>query len=154
MTCHYFLRDDYETLVAQIDSITSHVVLTGKEMGASCTEGAETFHDNFAHEEGERQQRMWTRRLKELIRIRDNSRVIEPPRHRQHVCLGCSVTVTDLDNGEIRTYRIGSYMVFNGAGTVSYSSPLGRLLMGAVPGEERHGEVAGDEKSFLVLEVR
>lgn len=66
---YYFLKEDFEALNAEINKIADKIKEIGKEMGKSCQEGAETFHDNFAYEDGERQQYMWSGRIRELIRI-------------------------------------------------------------------------------------
>jgi len=154
MSDFYFLEQDYEALQAQIRFVTRMVIENGQEMGRSCGEGAETFHDNFAWEEGERQQRMWTRRLRELVHVRDRARVVLPAGAADRVCLGASVRYEDIDTGEVLTARVGSYMTFDGSNTMSYNSPIGRLLMGARAGEERFGTVGGQSRAFRVLEVR
>jgi hypothetical protein len=73
----YFLPEDFTALNARIAELTAVLREIG-EMGKSCQEGAETFHDNFAYEDGERQQRMWSRLRQELVRIRDRARVVCP----------------------------------------------------------------------------
>jgi transcription elongation GreA/GreB family factor len=150
---YYFLKDDYEALETRIRSITAAIIENGQEMGRSCSEGAETFHDNFAHEEGERQHRMWTRHLRELVRVRSQARVVDVEQPSDRVRLGSNVTVRDMQTGEERTLRMGSYMMFDRMEAVSYRSPLGRALIGAVAGEERNAVVAGVERSYLVIHI-
>lgn len=149
----FFLQDDFERLEDKIEVLNARFQSIGQEMGASCREGAETYHDNFAFEEGERQQQMLSRRLRELLRIRDRARVVRPAADGERVAIGRWVTVRDLDDGSQRRFRVGSYMTFNGDETVSYNAPVVRLLIGAQPGELREGEVAGENKAFEVLEV-
>lgn len=69
----YFLKADYDALCNEIDVLLNRIKEIGQEMGASCQEGAETFHDNFAHEDGTRQQHMWSTRLRELIAIKNDA---------------------------------------------------------------------------------
>ncbi|MBW2217966.1 MAG: GreA/GreB family elongation factor [Deltaproteobacteria bacterium] len=150
---YYFLRDDIEKLAGQIHKINARIKAIGKEMGASCEEGAETFHDNFAFEDGERQQQMWSKRLKELLDIYNHSQIYKSSGFAERVGIGREVTLADLDTGEEKTIKIGSYMSFNGNGTVSYNAPLARILLGAEPGEVRKGEIAGRLKKFEIVEI-
>jgi transcription elongation GreA/GreB family factor len=149
----YFLREDIEKLAGQIHEIDARIKAIGQEMGASCEEGAETFHDNFAFEDGERQQQMWSKRLKELVDIYNHSQIFKPSRAAERVAIGRNVTIADLDSGEEKTIKIGSYMSFNGNGTISYNAPLARILLGAEPGEVRKGEIAGRKKKFEIVEI-
>ncbi len=40
----YFLREDFEKLTALIREVSDRIREIGQEMGASCREGAETYH--------------------------------------------------------------------------------------------------------------
>jgi transcription elongation GreA/GreB family factor len=149
----YFLREDFGKLNAQIAEINSRIKQIGKEMGASCQEGAETFHDNFAYEDGERQQRMWSQLLRELIKINNNAAIINASGSTDRVDIGSCVTICDVSTGEEKTLRIGSYRVFENHGTVSYNAPIGRMLLGAEEGDVVIGEIAGQEKKFEILSI-
>ena len=150
---YYFLREDIGKLSEQIHEIDARIKAIGQEMGASCEEGAETFHDNFAFEEGERQQQMWSQRLKELVDIYNHSQISKPSGTAERVGIGCEVTIADLESGEEKTIKIGSYMTFNGNGAVSYNAPLARMLLGAESGEVRKGEIAGKIRKFEVVDI-
>jgi transcription elongation GreA/GreB family factor len=150
---YYFLPRDLAQLDRRIVEVEEHIRAVGREMGESCTEGAETFHDNFAYEDGERQLIMWTRRLRELRRVRDRARVVTPEGLPEFVRIGRTTRVLEHGSGRERTLRIGSYMVFNGDRSVSYDSPLGRLLVGAQEGDVREGIICGTPTSVEILEV-
>jgi len=149
----YFLPADLRKLDLRIEEVKEHIRAVGREMGESCSEGAETFHDNFAYEDGERQLHMWTRRLQELRRVRERAREVTPAGPPEFVRIGRTVRVLELDSGRERTLRIGSYMDFNGDRNVSYASPLGRILVGAQEGDVREGRIAGGITRLEVLEV-
>jgi len=149
----YFLAQDLEKLNEQIYSISGKIREIGHEMGLSCEEGAETYHDNFAYEDGERQQFMWSSRLRELIKVKNCARVVAPGTAAPRVALGSRVSIIDLDSDEEKFFIIGSYMTFDQS-SVSYAAPLGRILVGAVAGEERSGMIAGRRRRFEVLEIR
>ena len=102
----FFLQDDFERLEDKIEVLNARFQSIGQEMGASCREGAETYHDNFAFEEGERQQQMLSRRLRELLRIRDRARVVRPAADGERVAIGRWVTVRDLGDGSRRCFRV------------------------------------------------
>lgn len=151
----YFLREDFEGLNAEIEKIADKIKEIGKDMGQSCREGAETFHDNFAFEDGERQQYMWSTRLRQLISIRNQARVVESQRGVK-VSLGLSVTLKDVGTGKIRTIKIGSYMVFaktEGKEVISYNAPLARMLIGGEVGEVREAVISGKKRSFHILKI-
>jgi transcription elongation GreA/GreB family factor len=151
---HYFLREDYEKLLDSIAEAHRRVKHFGREMGLSCQEGAETFHDNFAYEDGERNLKMWSRQLKLLIDLRDQARVVAPEDRGDRVALGRSVTLLDLETRKQRTFRIGSYMIFGDPdGAISYTSPLAQSLIGALEGELRSGELGGELRCFKVVAV-
>lgn len=149
----YFLRQDFEKLTALISEVSDRIREIGREMGVSCREGAETYHDNFAYEEGERQQRMWSKHLKELLDINLNAAIVEEPGAADRVGIGSRVTVVELESGKQRTVFIGSYQVFGNDGKISYSSPLGKMLLGGEEGDVVVGEIAGKEKKFEIVSV-
>jgi transcription elongation GreA/GreB family factor len=152
---YYFLRNDFEALNAEIEKIADKIKEIGKEMGESCREGAETFHDNFAYEDGERQQYMWSTRLRELIRIRNQARVLLELQKSDMVSIGHTVTVEDEHTTETRTMKIGSYMVFTEEGekVVSYNAPLARMLIGGRVGDIKENIIAGKKKRFRILKI-
>lgn len=151
---YYFLKKDFEALSSEIEKIADRIKDIGKEMGKSCREGAETFHDNFAHEDGERQQYMWSSRLRELIRIRNQARIVEPQKS-DRISLGLTAIIKDMDTDETRTIKIGSYMTFaeQDKKTVSYNAPLARMLIHGKAGEMREAVIAGKKRRFLILKI-
>ncbi len=152
---YYFLKKDFKALNTEIEKIADKIKEIGKEMGKSCQEGAETFHDNFAYEDGERQQYMWSGRIRELIRIRNQARVILEPQKGDTVSIGCTVTVEDERTGETRTMKIGSYMVLakEEGEVISYNAPLARMLIGARVGNMKESVIAGKKKQFRILKI-
>lgn len=152
---YYFLRKDFEALNAEIEKIADKIKEIGKEMGKSCQEGAETFHDNFAYEDGERQQYMWSGRIRELIRIRNQVRVILEPQKGETVSIGRTITVEDEHTGETRVMKIGSYMVLTEeeGEVISYNAPLARMLVGGRVGDTKESVIAGKQKRFRILKI-
>ena len=149
----YFLPDDFKLLNHKISSLAETFKEIGQDMGKSCQETSETFHDNFGYEDGARQQRMLSGRLQEMVQIRNNARVVKPPPSGCRVGIGREVEVMDEIRGERRTFKVGSYMVFCNKDTYSYAAPLVRLLIGAKEGDVREGKVNGRLRCFEVLRV-
>lgn len=150
----YFLMEDFGQLEKQIQEVCERIRKIGEDMGKSCQQGAETFHDNFAHEEGARQQYMWSNKLRELIRVRNSARVVTPNPTSDKVSIGKKVTIIDESSGQTKTLRVGSFMVFSKDDTISYNAPLARLLMGAKIGERVEGIVGDKVRSVLVVDVK
>lgn len=151
----YFLKEDYDALCEEILSLCDKIKGIEKEMGASCQEGAETFHDNFAHEEGTRQQYMWSTRLKSLIAIQNKARIISSPGASiEKVSLGNIVTYKEVGSSKENRRRIGSFLVFVGQeNCISYNSPVARILLGGMVGEIREGIIGGKKKKFEILSI-
>lgn len=149
----YFTREDFQELNEQMEKICDKIKEIGQEIGKSCQEGADTFHDNFAYEDGERQQYMWSNRLRELIRIRNNSRVITPDLNRDTVSMGRTITIRNEMTGETKTFKVGSYMVLKDSKTISYNAPFVRPLIGAKIDETRESVIGGHKKIFKILKI-
>lgn len=152
---YYFLKKDFEALNAEIGKLADRIREIGKEMGKSCQEGAETFHDNFAYEDGERQQYMWSGRIRGLIHIRNQARVILEPQKGDTVSIGRTVTVEDENTGKTRIMKIGSYMVLTEkeGEVISYNAPLARMLVGGRVGDIKESVIAGKQKRFRILKI-
>ncbi len=149
----YFTHEDFNELNNQIEKICDRIKEIGHEMGKSCQEGAETFHDNFAYEDGERQQYMWSKRLRELINIRNNSRVVVPDIIGDIVGMGRRITIRDEFTGKTKTFKIGSYMVFKNPDDISYNTPFVRPLIGAKIDETREVVIGAHRKIFRIIKI-
>jgi transcription elongation GreA/GreB family factor len=152
---YYFLPEDFEKLNEKIAEICDKIKEIGKEMGESCREGAETFHDNFAYEDGERQQAQQANRVRQLIGIRNNSRVVttQSQKDSNSVSIGKTVDLQD-ETGQKHTYVIGSYLTFTEEEhVISYNSPLARLIIGARVGDVKTGQIGHSKKTFTIMKI-
>jgi transcription elongation factor GreA len=150
---YYFLRDDFEKLNRHIETVSGRIRDIGQDMGESCREGAETYHDNFGYEEGERSQKMWSTHLQELLSINRNAAIVDEQGPLEQVGIGSRVTIRDLRTGAQRCVQIGSYRVYDGSERISYNSPLGRILLGAQEGDIVSGDIAGSERKFEIVSI-
>jgi len=151
---YYFLVEDFRRLNEQIEKINRKIAEIGKDMGESCREGAETFHDNFVYEDGERQQYMLSTHLRKLIGIRNSARIVAPG-PELIVSIGKTVKFRD-QSGTEHIHKIGSYLTFNSSDDdfiISYNSPLARLIVGAKKDEVRMGKVGHTSQSITITDI-
>ncbi|MBI3120148.1 MAG: hypothetical protein HYZ08_00875, partial [Candidatus Kerfeldbacteria bacterium] len=109
---HKFLRADLEALRDLAKEIERKAREAGKMTGESCTQGAETTHDNFPFEQATRDLEMWTRRLAELRPALQDARVVaDPDPSSDVVAIGMTVEfIDDYDKGSgVQRVRIGSF---------------------------------------------
>ena len=151
--CYYFLPEDFKKLNREVEHIICRIKQIGRDMGASCEEGAETYHDNFAYEEGERQQAMWSRRLREFMKVMENAQIISPEKKSEKVALGSKITICNENTQEEKTFVIGSYMTFDDPGSISYNSPLGSQLIGASEGDVCECSIAGKKRLYEIVAI-
>ncbi|KKQ07768.1 MAG: hypothetical protein US18_C0008G0009 [Parcubacteria group bacterium GW2011_GWB1_36_5] len=148
-----FLPEDWKRFEEQIENLKARIREIGQDMGASCREGAETFHDNFAYEQGERDQRMWAQRFRELKHIHERSRIVQiDHQHPDKVTIGKVVTVRNED-GVTETFRIGSYLTFDDSNTIPYNSPLAKLLIGGMLHKQKIGVVGGILRTYTIIKI-
>lgn len=154
MERYYFLPEDFASLEELVQNTADKMRNVQKEMAQSVKESSETWHDNFGYEDGRRRLTMWSKRLGELRDIRSNAVLVKPKDQYDSVAIGCRVTVEDIDSRERKTYRIGSYMNLSEApDTLSYNSPLARILMRAKEDEEIRDLVNGQKHQYLVISI-
>ena len=124
----------------------------GWEIGESCEQGAETYHDNAPYEEAVRSFSLSSWQLSELQKIRGQVRVVDPPAVADKAKIGVRVRIKDLETQEELSVRIASYIVFD-QGDISYRSPLAKILIGAVAGDVKSGVISGKKKRFQIMEL-
>jgi len=155
---YFFTKKDFEGMNREIANTCDRIKDAGREMGLSCQEGAETFHDNFAYEQGQRDQEMWSDRVRGLVQIRNHAQIITPGENIGQVRIGRVVTVRDLSFGTEKVFRVGSYMVFRESEedeipTLSYDAPMPKSLIGAKEGEEREAFFGGEKHHLEVVKI-
>jgi transcription elongation factor GreA len=102
------------------------------------------------------EQAVLASRLSRLQRLLDSARVVEQePARSEAAAVGTAVQVEDLASGTVREHRLVGDYESRDADAVSASSPIGRALIGHLPGDEV--EVAlprGRAQKLRVLMVR
>jgi transcription elongation GreA/GreB family factor len=155
---YYFFREDLRALEEQLEAIKKRVGEIGKEMGESCEEGAETFHDNFTYEEGERQQIMLTKRYSELNSIRQQAIIVAPEPNQGRVAMGRTITIENEETGTQQIFKIGSYRVAkeldeNGIRVISYDAPLAKAFIGKQQDDEGTCFIRGKKNNFIIVKI-
>lgn len=151
----YFLKEDLEALDAKIDELRSKLEETLKEGGESTRQSSETWHDNFPFEEAQRQFNLLAGQLQKSVDIRRKAILVDASESSDKVIIGTVVTIRDETSGENKTFKIGSFIVFSNDGgrTISYNSPLARIVMGVRINEVKSGKIGIAEKSFKVIKI-
>ncbi len=148
---YLFTESDFNLLIEQIAAVVTEIKRLGGEIGDSVSD-SKTFHDNFEYEELGRQQKMWTNRLRHLEKFKGNVEIIKVRPTTKFISIGSEVKI-EMENGEILTKKIGSYITFS-ENDLSYNSPLAKLMMGKGVGEKIQGKVDKQFFSFLIKEIR
>ncbi len=155
---YFFTKEDFDALNKEIEITCDRIKDAGKEIGRSYSEGHETDHDNFAYEQGQRDQLMWSDHVRKLILIKNKARVISPGSNQGEVRIGRLVTICDLNSSKEEVFLVGSYMVFgetqeNDTPVFSYNAPLVKALIGAKEGEERDAFFGGKKHSLKIVKI-
>jgi transcription elongation factor GreA len=94
-------------------------------------------------------------RLSRLQQLLDSATVVEQPAGREVAAVGTAVEVEDLSSGAIREHRLVGDYESRDADAVSASSPIGRALIGQLPGDEVEVQLPrGRTQQLRVLSVR
>lgn len=154
MPTYFFLLKDYEALQKAIQGVENQIAKTLKEMGKSMGDGADTWHDSFDYDEGQRESAMFSDRIRELIQIKNSAQVITPESSTGQAFIGRTVTIQDLETQETMTFQIGSFLVLGEEREViSYASPLAKMIQGARVGEVRNGDIGGQKKKYKIIKI-
>lgn len=112
------------------------------------------WHDNFAYEENQRQMHQLARQTRDLQHLLSIAEIAAPLHQPDRVCLGCAVTVEDIEDGQQQRYIIGGFEDSDvQINRVAYNSPLGRALIGAMPGDERVCPSASGARQVEIISV-
>lgn len=105
---------------------------------------------------GKRRLREIDRRLAHLARIMKDAKVVDPTRQeaRDQVRFGATVEIADEDDNRREVTIVGDDEADASEGTIGWSAPIARALVGARVGDERIVRLPAGEKSYEVIAVR
>jgi transcription elongation factor GreB len=104
---------------------------------------------------GKRRLREIDRRLAHLARIMKDAKIVDPARQeaRDQVRFGATVEIADEDDNRRTLTIVGDDEGDAGAGTIGWSAPLARALIGARVGDERTVRLPSGEKSYEIMAI-
>ena len=94
-------------------------------------------------------------RIAELSSYLSRTQVVDPTSYQHdRVKFGSTVTLEDLDSGDIVTYTIvGGYESSPEKGLISYNSPLTKQLLGKKAGDEIEVTLPSETKEYEIMKV-
>jgi transcription elongation factor GreA len=119
----------------------------GEEAGISCD-----WHDNFGYEDATRRLQMESEILARMKEDISGARLVAVQEQNRTVRIG--VTVLVIMGAQEKEITIGGYGESDPEnGLISYSSPIGRALLGMELGDSRTVEIAGKQIGVEVQEI-
>lgn len=112
--------------------------------------------ENAEYETAKQKQSFIEGRIQEIEGRLGRAEVIDPEKitARDRVVFGLTVTVEDIDSGDIRKYKlVGEDESEPENGFISVTSPVGSALIGKRVDDEIQVRVPGGIKEFLVLSI-
>jgi transcription elongation factor GreB len=105
---------------------------------------------------GKRRLREIDRRLAWLAKIMKQAKVVDPARQeaRDQVRFGATVELADEVDKRRTLTILGDDEADASAGTIGWSAPIARALIGARVGDERVVRLPAGEKSYEVIAIR
>ena len=105
---------------------------------------------------GKRRLREIDRRLAHLARIMKDAKVVDPTLQegRDQVRFGATVEIADEHDNRREVTIVGDDEADASEGTIGWSAPIARALVGARVGDERIVRLPAGEKSYEVIAVR
>ena len=105
---------------------------------------------------GKRRLREIDRRLGYLARIMKEAKVVDPSRQeaRDQVRFGATVELADEEDKRRTVTIVGNDEADASAGTIGWSAPIARALIGARVGDERLVRLPAGEKSYEIVAIR
>ncbi|MCL2566586.1 MAG: transcription elongation factor GreA [Alphaproteobacteria bacterium] len=111
--------------------------------------------ENAEYHAAREQQAFIEARIKDLDDLISRAEVIDPQIiTSDRVMFGATVLLEDLDEGNKRTYQIvGEFEANLEKGLISYTSPLGKSLIGKMKGDVIDNTTPKTTKSWEILEI-
>ena len=136
----YITSTAYKRINREIQKLLKKQSKVGKEKGQSAGEVLTNWHDNFAYEQLGRDFQIVNKQINELQDILSGAETISVVEQNEIVAIGN--TVDYKINGKEKSITIGSYGESEvEMGLISYSSPLGSLLIDLKKGDVKTGKI-------------
>ena len=110
--------------------------------------------ENADYEAARKEQSFLEGRIQQIEKMLKNASIIESTAEGGAVVLGSTVTVETDRHGEETFTIVGSAEADAASGKISFTSPIGRALIGRRAGETVRVQVPAGSMDFKILEVR
>jgi transcription elongation GreA/GreB family factor len=152
MSTKYYTKKGLDLKERKIKAQEAKVRAIGKEAGDEAGLNCD-WHDNFGYEDAKRRLEMESALLAKLREEISGSRVIEVEEQNERIGIG--VTVKFALNGDEKEITVGAFGESDPTnGLVSYTSPLGRVLLRMEAGDSKIADIAGRKTEIEILEIR
>lgn len=111
--------------------------------------------ENAEYHAAKEKQRLIDTRMIELAEIISNAQIVDPSQlEHSKVSFGSTVTLSDMNSGEEKTYTIVGGCESNpDLGLISFNSPLAKQLLGREEGDDVKVTLPGGIKEFEIESV-
>ena len=112
--------------------------------------------ENAEYHASKEKQRLIDGRMIELGEMISNAQIVDPSElEHSRVSFGSTVTLSDINSGEEKTYTIVGGCESNpDIGLISFNSPLAKQLLGRKEGDDVKVKLPNGEKEFEIESVR
>ena len=153
MIIYFFLQSDYDASLAEITKLKGQIRDIKAQVGASTSQGSETWHDNIEHEELMRRHDLYMTHLRDKEQNIRHAKIVTPKQRSNRVQIGSRVTY-EIDGGSPITIMIGSYRSYNSDPmVVSYVSPIAEALLNKKTGDAITANIADRERELTILAI-
>jgi len=149
-------KTGFQKLQKEIEKVKKELREVSFAKGEAAETGGNVWHDNFAFEQLTRQEAMLSKRLADLQERLRNAKVVDDKdiKSSLEVRLGSTVII-EFEDGKQKRFTICDPETTNPSkGLISYQSPIGAALLGAVKGEERSFQVGGKIVKVKIIKLQ
>ncbi len=152
---YYFLKKDAEALRSMLDGVDEQRMSLAQDAAVNVGQSSETFHDNAGFEVALREQMSLAKKSSDLRAILAKMRVVEPSNKSSKVSIGCQIVLKDIDTGESRVCRVGSYRVLaqKFKEELPYTAPIIEPFIGKRVGVKRVIATPGGDKRYELVKI-
>lgn len=149
----FFLEADFNNLSSQLCRLRARFQELNQASGQACEQVSETWHDNAPFTEAVLEMRTISRQISDLENTLAEASVVAKPENNEQARIGSIITLQNMGNGQLQIITLGSYQVplqtTDEQKTVSYTSPLGQLLLKQKVG----AEISMPTKKYRIIEI-
>ncbi len=154
-----FQKEDYDDFCVKITGVEKRVKEITASIGGVVDSSGDQWHDNLLYD-AQNMSEAWSRELSRLLDIQADAEIIDffPPRDGK-IRFGKTFIVLNINTGETFSYEISSYFISTGREwngeikRISYSSPLGKLFIGAEVDDIREEKDGENRRKFKIIRI-